>query len=379
MSFDLNLFASKLVRCRENLQLEQIEVSEKIGITSSHLKLLEDGKAVPTGDEILILADFFKQDYQFFITNDVKSAIEQVHILYRKHGLAFSKHDRWAIQEFIYLCECEQLVFDLNHFERISFDFNPVGDYYKTHGIQAATQLRRVLQLNTDNLVVDIYGLFRKLGIHIFRRKLQNSAISGLFINHPKAGKCVLVNYDEDIYRQNFTVAHEIGHSIFDFADDINISFTNWDHKDLREIRANTFASNFLIPKTELIKRSKIQWNTEVVINLAKQLKINVQPLIISLKQEKIIDDAAYKRLSELKIPLSEKTDPELQNLSEKRYKIKLELLEKGLSHFYVNNCHKAYLNGFISAQRLAEMFLVDESGLINILSQFNLNLTYEY
>jgi len=378
MSFDLNLFGNKLLRCRDSLQLSQAEVSEKIGISLSHFKLLEEGKAMPTGDEVLILADFFKQDYQFFITNDVKSAIEQVQILYRKHGSEFSKQDRWVIQEFLYLCECEQQAFELTNFKVLTFNFKPQGNHFKSHGAQAAAKLRQALDLKTNSLLVDVYGLYRKLGIHIFRRKLQNSSISGLFINHPKAGKCVLINYDEDIYRQNFTVAHEIGHAIFDFKDDINISFDNWDKSDLREIRANAFASCFLIPKEEIAKRSNIQWTAQIIVNLAKQLKVNILPLIISIKQEGLIDQAFYDELKTVKIPTSDKIDPELQGLSEKRYQVKSKLLEKGLSQFYVNICYKAYSDGLISAQRLAEMFLVDEVGLVNLLSQFNLSLSYE-
>jgi len=378
MSFDLNLFGNKLLRCRDQLQLSQTEVANRIGIDLSHFKLLEEGKVTPTGDEVLILADFFKQDYQFFITNDIKSAIEQVQILYRKHGSEFSKQDRWVIQEFLYLCECEQQAFDLTDFEISTFDFKPQGNHFKSHGTQAATKLRQKLGLRTDSLIIDVYGLFRKLGIHIFRRKLQNSSISGLFINHPKAGKCVLVNYDEDIYRQNFTVAHEIGHAIFDFKDDINISFNNWDKSDLREIRANTFASCFLIPKEEIAKRSNIQWTAQIIISLAKQLKVNIQPLIISIKQENLINQASYDKLKTLKVPTNDKIDPELQGLSEKRYQVKSSLLEKGLSQFYINLCYKAYSDGLISAQRLAEMFLVDESGLIDLLLQFNLSLSYE-
>ncbi|MBB5637276.1 Zn-dependent peptidase ImmA (M78 family) [Pedobacter cryoconitis] len=379
MSFDLIVFGKKLLRCRDNLHLSQTEVSVKIGISIPRLKKLEEGLEMPSGDEVLIFADFYKQDYQFFITNDIKSAIDKVQILYRKHGAEFSKQDRWIIQEFLYLCECEQQVFELTKFSELKFDFTPKGDYYKMHGIHAALELRRMLNLKPDDLIIDIYGLFRKLGIHIFRRKLQNSSISGLFINHPRAGKCILVNYDEDIYRQNFTVAHEVGHAIFDFKEDINISFNNWDKHDLREIRANTFASNFLIPKEIMSKRVGIQWNKHVVINLAKQLKINIQPLIISLMQEKLIDESTYYELKSIKIPMIDKVDPELQNLSDKRYESKSKLLEKGLSQFYVQACYRAYSDGLISSQRLAEMFLEDEGGLRSLLSQYNFYLSYEH
>ena len=68
-------------------------------------------------------------------------------------------------------------------------------------------------------VAMDIYRDFRSIGAHIFRRHLLNSNISGLFVAHPTAGACLLVNYDEDVYRQRFSVAHEMAHAIFDQSD----------------------------------------------------------------------------------------------------------------------------------------------------------------
>jgi Zn-dependent peptidase ImmA (M78 family) len=61
---------------------------------------------------------------------------------------------------------------------------------------------------------LDVYADFRSIGIHVFRRKLGNSKISGLFIMHPVAGKCALVNSNEDVYRQRFSAAHETIHRL---------------------------------------------------------------------------------------------------------------------------------------------------------------------
>jgi len=378
MSFDLQLFSGKLLKCRANLQMEAVEVCRNLGITALRLNALEGGEVLPTGDEILMFSDFYKQDYQFFITNEYKTAIEQVQILYRKHGTDFSKNDRWAVQEFLYLCECEQLAYELCDTPHDNFEPIITGNYFIGHGIDGAKRLRLHLGLQTNALIKDPYTLFRKLGIHIFRRKLENSSISGLFIMHPKAGKCILVNYNEDIFRQNFTVAHEVGHAIFDSGQEINVSFENWDKSDLKEKRANYFASNFLIPQEELLKRSKISWNKDVLLNLAVQLRVNTQPLIIALKNAKLIDDKKAQELFTYKLPVDHKIDPELTGLSEKRYLVKKDLLERGLSNHYLVTCHKAYENGVISAQRLSEMLLVKEDELTALLSLYNLSLSYE-
>ena len=108
MSIDRISLGNKLIRCRENLDLELSDVSKRIGLSLERLNDIEKGIKEPTGDEILIFADFYKQDYKYFISNERLSASEQVEILYRKFGDNFSKGDRWAIQEFIFLCENEQ-------------------------------------------------------------------------------------------------------------------------------------------------------------------------------------------------------------------------------------------------------------------------------
>lgn len=379
MSFDLKLFGGKLQRCRTNLQLQLKEVAAKTGIDEDRLSKLEKGEIEPSGDEVLIFSDLYKQNYNFFISNQQKSSSEQVDILYRKFGNDFSKEDRWAIQEFIFLCEIEDFILRELDLRTVQFDFKPTGTFFKSHGVDAATKLRTRLGLKDDQIINDPYFTFRQLGIHIFRRKLSNSNISGLFINHPTAGKCVLVNYEEDIYRQNFTLAHEIGHTIFDFLDTINISFQKWSKNDLKEVRANSFASNFLIPKSLFQKFSASNWTEKHVLDVAKKLQVNPEPLAIAMKEAGIIDEEKFSLLRGLKIPTADKLDPELRNLSPKYLEAKKNLLQKGLSSHYVRNAFECYNRDIISAGRLAEMLLSSESELLQLLGLFNLQLSYDH
>ncbi len=113
MTFDLALFGSKLKRYREQLQTSLDEVSELTGISIESLKALENREKRPTGDEVLILADYYKCDYQFFISNEKLAPFEQTETMFRMYGDEFSKEDRWAIQEFLFLCECEAYLLSL--------------------------------------------------------------------------------------------------------------------------------------------------------------------------------------------------------------------------------------------------------------------------
>jgi len=56
------------------------------------------------------------------------------------------------------------------------------------------------------------------------------------------------VNHSEDVYRQRFSAAHEMAHAIFDTDEVASVSYFSPHGKDLREVRANRFASCFLMP-----------------------------------------------------------------------------------------------------------------------------------
>ncbi len=379
MSFDLKAFGDKLIRCRTQLELEQAEVSTRVGIKIVRLRELESGLSEPTGDEVLILSDYYLQDYNFFISNEQKSASEQVDILYRKFGSNISKQDRWTIQEFIFLCECEEFVLREIGFERNNFSFESKTSLHKTQGIEAASALRKSLGFGEDKVIQDIYFELRKIGLHIFRRRLQNSDISGLFINHPYAGKCILVNYDEDVFRQNFTVSHETGHAIFDFSNIVNVSFEKVDYQDYREIRANAFASAFLVPTSLASKFKNVSWTEQIIKDTALKLKVNPIVLAISLKQSKILNETDFENLKGVKIPRREKLDSELNGVSPKIYDAKKSCFEMGLSSFYVKKCFDAYSSGKISSNKMAEMLLTDSIQLPEILGLFNLKLTNEH
>ncbi|AWO01850.1 DNA-binding protein [Chitinophaga alhagiae] len=381
MAFDTKILGEKLRRYREQLQLSLEEVAEKTGIIELRLQSLEGGLIEPTGDEILIFSDFYKQDYVYFISNQQKAASEQIDILYRQYGRDFSKEDRWAIQEFMFLCECEELAFKATEFNKIEFEFIPSGDFYKTHGQLAAAKLRGNLGFQPIVAIPNPYQALRKLGIHIFRRKLSNSNISGLFIAHPVAGKCILINYSEDIYRQNFTLMHEIAHAIFDYKENINVSYEHYKSTqklDLREVRANEFASSFLIPKEIFSHAKDLQWTDENFKLLAKRLQVNAEPLSIAMMNAGAITSMQQKYFKALKLSASDKIDSELKDLTPKMYDAKSELLQRGINDFYVRKCYEAYNVGAISSGRLADMLLSNENELVNVLNLFNLRLSYD-
>jgi len=379
LALDLQLLASKLRRYREQFQALIGEVSSATGISVDSLTAFESAEREPTGDEILILADYYKCDYRFFISGEQLAPFEQTETLFRKHGEQLSRKDRWAIQEFLYLCECEESLMEmLPVHERKPFTFTKQGSFYKGHGEAAATALRRNLGYGPNMIGMDVYADFRRIGVHVFRRQLENSDISGLFMKHPTAGKCLLVNYSEDIYRQRFSAAHEAAHSILDEESDFTISF-KWDTKDLTEIRANTFASRYLMPP-EFLRGipNSTQWDSEKAIEWANRLKVSTEALGYALKEANLVSEETMQLIKSVRVPAKLKVDPELpESLSEKSRDRKKSLLSNGLSDFYVGLCFDAYENAKVSAGRLGEMLLINQQALSSLAGLYGRSLLY--
>ncbi|BAZ38465.1 hypothetical protein NIES4101_44020 [Calothrix sp. NIES-4101] len=378
MTFDLSLFSSKLKKYREQFEASLDEVSAVTGISTQALAALENAERRPTGDEVLILADYYLCDYQFFISNEKLAPFEQTETLYRRHGNDFSKDDRWIVQEFLFLCECEEFL--LNSLPRRDykpFRFSKVGSYFKVHGEEAAKSLREHLGYSSIQVGSDIYDDVRRLGFHIFRRQLGNSNISGLYIKHPTAGKCILVNYSEDVYRQRFTAAHESAHAILDDDEDFIVSFVR--DSNLVEVRANTFASRYLMPPDFLRNiPDSSNWTTDKAIDWANRLKVNSEALAIALRNANLISQSTEAQIKAVKVPSDRKIDPELPvSLSPGSRQRREQSLKRGLSSFYVNLCFDAYEQNVISAGRLAEMLLVSERELSEMADLYGKVLRY--
>ncbi|MHB1633055.1 MAG: helix-turn-helix domain-containing protein [Acidithiobacillus sp.] len=370
MAVNLVRMTKRLQQIRVALAYTVEEAGKATGLDVHRLLSIESGDATPTGDEILILASLYDCDFRTLIDEALPPPAQQTDILFRRYGDAFTPEDRRAIQEFLHLCQIEAslerqlgLVNEAVHFEWS-------GTLFKAHGQQVAEALRTRLGYSDNEAPRDIYSDFRRIGIHIFRRKLVNNEISGLYIEDPVAGHCVLINYNEDIYRQRFSVAHEVAHAIFDSSEGMMLTFqpnsARYDKNELKEIRANSFASHYLMPLTMLRRIPKVDESSAP--EWAQKFRVSTAALAKALRDANLIDENMGKQIRGARVPRNEKIDPEApENLTEAQKRRRLDLLERGLSSHYVNLCFKAHDQGDISAGRLAEVLRVEYADLADI------------
>jgi Zn-dependent peptidase ImmA (M78 family) len=377
MAIDLRTLGSKLAKYREQLKESIVEAASSTGIDAARLAAVEAGQAEPTGDEVLILADHYRCDFKFFISNEQVAPFEQTETLYRAHGNDFTKEDRRAVQDFLYLCETEDFLMRELSRPPKSFSFAPAGTFFKGHGEAAAASLRAALGHSDREVPRDVYAEFRSVGVHVFRRKLGNSNISGLFIMHPVAGKCALVNYSEDVYRQRFSAAHEMAHAMFDSAQGASVSFEGTSGSDMVELRANRFASCFLMPPAFLAHLpDPARWSDADAQRWSNALRVSCIALAIALKEAKLVDATAYDRIRNLRVPSDAKVDPELpESLNATQRERKAHLLELGLSEHYVGLCFEGFSAGVISIGRLAEALLCSHGELAELAALYGRTL----
>lgn len=379
MVFDNQLFADKLLKLSEQRGLDVPALSGATGIPPGRLLSLCDGLTEPTGDEVLILADAFKLDFKFFVSAEAVTPFEQMEILYRRFGNEIQSQDRQAIAELLYLCDTEQYLLGMQgRTPAARFSCSKVGNFYKNHGKDAARALRAHLGLGDSSILGDVFAVARRLGVHVFRRRLGGRNISGLTIRHPNAGPCVLVNFHEDPYRQRFTLAHELGHVFLDAEDDVVVSFTKWNTKDLREVRANTFASHLLVPPRALDALRGRSIADDQFSALAHRLGVNGETLARGMSEAGVIDTKALEHFRQIRLAKMDKGDPELTaELTPSQRDRKSQMLERGLSQFYVELCLDAYTHGWISRGRLAEALLVDEDSLADLVQLYGRRLAH--
>lgn len=379
MPFTAAAFGRKLASLRADFGQDLGSVSASSGIPAERLGALERGQGEPTGDEILILADHFRKDFRFLLADDARDPDEGVEILFRERGDELSPADRVAIAEFAFLCRSEAMLErELGRAQPgRTFAFRPRGSYFKGQGADCAAALRMHLDLSEKEVTRDLFATIRDLGIRVFRRRLENSNISGLYMTHPEAGACILVNLAEGMARQRFSAAHELGHGLLDEKPITMSMVGEWSSADLVEVRANTFASRFLMPPALLAGVAKERWaDPTEVSSWAERLRVSVPALLSALHAAKLIDGDQRVSLRQAAPRPPDPPDPELEGgLTPAQAARKAALLERGLSKRYVDLCFDGYNRGAISLGLLAEMLLATPGETAEVAALFGRSL----
>lgn len=159
------------------------------------------------------------------------------------------------------LCKKDMCIFDElrnqnNNFENF-FDENKIEDL--------ANPVRNILEL--DGKVFEIATALKKTGFSIYMTDMERD-LSGMIGCDEKlketyeSKRVILINKNESMEHQRFTMAHELAHYIFDYKGETfysayRLSASKLLKNNKEEKRANRFAAALLMPKDYFINSFK--------------------------------------------------------------------------------------------------------------------------
>ena len=159
---------------------------------------------------------------------------------------------------------------------------------YQTES-QAEQAAKGMLEVAWDGIIpVDPIRIARKLGISVYEHKLDPE-VSGAIVKEVGQDPVILLNSNDNVKRQTFTCAHEIGHFVYraDKANQEDVE--HFEYVDFRaplssagiseeEVFANSFAANLLMPG-----------------NLVREYAIHLLPSSLAVKFGVSIEAITYR------------------------------------------------------------------------------------
>lgn len=229
---------------RESRGFSQQDLIDKLGISQTTLSRYEKGKLTPNEMAISDIAraleypiSFFYKDYQVS-TNST--------LFYRKR--ASMKVGELSILEgrIIILSKViDELLESINIPE---FSFPHIEPSVNNSPSDIAFRVRNYFSLPSGP-VDNIVSFFEKNGVIIVFLHLEFDKFDGLTRFTQSNRPVIWINANMSNDRKRFTLAHELGHLIMHLrSDDLEKS------EEDKELEANEFASEFMLPRIECIK-----------------------------------------------------------------------------------------------------------------------------
>ncbi len=164
----------------------------------------------------------------------------------------------------------------------------------------------RVNYLDTDlDSPINVKTVLTRLGILALFRPLSEG-FCGLSIKSTDNDRFILVNSNNNVGRQHFTVAHELYHLYYGMKTVPHIC--RMGGKEPEEVNADAFASALLMPETGLIQQIPSEEYKSGKISMATMLKtervfgVSHDAMLIRLSKLRIIDKATFQQLKSVTI-----------------------------------------------------------------------------
>lgn len=250
----------RLRAARDACRLTQEDVAQHLGLSRPAIVQIEAGNRSVSSLELAKLARLFGRDIGELIADELFDAdANPLAALFRAQSDIAS--DPAVLDQ---VRRCMALARELTNLERLlGIDReSATAVSYELHAPRSrADAIRQAQRLAHDERqrlglgitpLPDLAELLESQGVRTAAVHLPDT-ISGATLRSRETGLFVLFNERHAAVRRRFSLAHEYAHVIADH-DRLGLVSRTVDRDDLLEVRANTFAANFLMPKEGVVQ-----------------------------------------------------------------------------------------------------------------------------
>lgn len=159
---------------------------------------------------------------------------------------------------------------------------------------------KEALRTTGQTVPVDIMRVAECYGLLIRGQELEDDVSGMLLVKDKRA--IIGINRNHHPNRQRFTIAHEIGHYLMHTTESqvfienlrLNRDELSKNGNDVREIEANAFAAELLMPTEVLRQRVGTQmidafFDDLIIRNLASEFKVSAQAMAVKLSRVNLL------------------------------------------------------------------------------------------
>lgn len=325
MELTLEALGKRLQDARNNMGLSQREAAEGLNFSREILAQIEGGTRNVSSLEIVRLARLYGRTIGSLL-HEEEEGIEEapLHALFRMQpgfeaDIELRRHLVHYLEIFREALTIERLIGEPAR--QLPPDYHPKEPKNNSEAYEQGQEIARQERMRINigsGPILDVAEVISEQGLWAVSAALSND-VSGIFLSHSSIGSAIIVNSNHPRGRRRFSYAHEYAHLLADRLQRPASVSSASNAKELIERRANSFASEFLMPGqaiTEFLERidkgspsREYRWLYDVSTESGEQLEkrhapgsqdIGYQDVAFIAHEFLVSYDAAAYRLSDL-------------------------------------------------------------------------------
>ncbi len=235
------MLGNKIQRARKALGLSLRDLGEQIALSHAAIKKYEDNDVTPSSDILIKLAKALHVKVEYFFRPE-RFTLEKIQ--YRKHAdmpkRQLEEIEAKMLDQIERRVELESL-FPSPPIQSFSLNHKKIDNYNDIEAV--ADEIRKQWDLGLEPLP-DLIDIFEERGIKVFEMDNRQYPKLDGFSASINSMPIIVIGNQWPGDRQRFTLAHELGHLVFNGFADPELDEEKW---------CNRFAGAFLLPKETLV------------------------------------------------------------------------------------------------------------------------------